>query len=250
MHKMIQAIANLPEASSYEALRPPAFKTPSIKAPDCFDRTQPFKVRSFIQFCNIIFHNNQENFSEDKKKSSLGTSFLIGRAEKWNEPSLSNMTNQDPNYLLNSWALFESQLSTLFWDPNEVGKSEVELDGLRMKEGGHVSLYIDDFRCLVSQIGDCGERALIHHFRKGLASRIPDQLASHCSTIDSLQELMDFTMELEPHTMSGKRRSLNPQSQFLPILKILQVQITRRRRILIFRKGKSPILPCIIRNSI
>ncbi|MBW0556624.1 hypothetical protein O181_096339 [Austropuccinia psidii MF-1] len=66
-----------------------------------------------------------------------------------------------------------------------------------MKEGGHVSLYIADFKSLVSRIGDWGERALIHHFRKGLSSRIVDQLASHPSNIDSLQDLMDITLELD-----------------------------------------------------
>ncbi|MBW0582157.1 hypothetical protein O181_121872 [Austropuccinia psidii MF-1] len=64
-----------------------------------------------------------------------------------------------------------------------------------MKEGGHVSLYIADFRSLVSRIGDWGERALTHHFRNGLPSRILDQLASHPSRIDSLQDLMDVTLE-------------------------------------------------------
>ncbi|MBW0570429.1 hypothetical protein O181_110144 [Austropuccinia psidii MF-1] len=66
-----------------------------------------------------------------------------------------------------------------------------------MKEGGHVGLYIANFRSLVSRIGDWGERALINHFRKGLASRIMDQLASHPSNIDSLQELMDVSLELD-----------------------------------------------------
>ncbi|MBW0468949.1 hypothetical protein O181_008664 [Austropuccinia psidii MF-1] len=71
-----------------------------------------------------------------------------------------------------------------------------------MKEGGHVSLYIADFRRLLSRIGDWGERALIHHFRKELPSTILDQLASHPSRIDSLQELMDITLELDTRTPS------------------------------------------------
>ncbi|MBW0489699.1 hypothetical protein O181_029414 [Austropuccinia psidii MF-1] len=66
-----------------------------------------------------------------------------------------------------------------------------------MKEGGHVSSYIAYFRSLVSRIGDWGERALIHHFRKGLASKILDQLASHSPRIDSPQDLMDITLELD-----------------------------------------------------
>ncbi|MBW0501510.1 hypothetical protein O181_041225 [Austropuccinia psidii MF-1] len=168
-----------------------------MKAQECFDGTQPFKVRSFIQSCQLIFHNYPENFSQDRKKVLYAASFLIRRAAKWIEHYFSNLTNQDPIYLLNSWKLFESQLLTLFGDPNEVRKAEAELDSLRMKEGGHVSLYIADFRSLVSRIGDWGERALIYHFRRGLACRILDQLASHPSSIDSLQDLMDITLELD-----------------------------------------------------
>ncbi|MBW0530552.1 hypothetical protein O181_070267 [Austropuccinia psidii MF-1] len=44
MQQMTQIMANL-QADS----RPPAFKTPSMKEPDCFYGTQHFKARSFIQ---------------------------------------------------------------------------------------------------------------------------------------------------------------------------------------------------------
>ncbi|MBW0528836.1 hypothetical protein O181_068551 [Austropuccinia psidii MF-1] len=101
MQKMTQIMANLQAASYSEASRPPAFKTPSKKAQEFFDGTQPFKVRSFIKSCQLLFHNDPENFSQDWKKVLYSNSFLIGRASKWMEPYLSNITNQDPNYLLN-----------------------------------------------------------------------------------------------------------------------------------------------------
>ncbi|MBW0490199.1 hypothetical protein O181_029914 [Austropuccinia psidii MF-1] len=135
MQQMTQIMANLQAASSSEVSRQPAFKTPSMKAPERFDRTQPFKVRSLIQSCQLIFHNDLENFSQDRKKALYATSFLIGRAAKWIEPYFSNLNNQDSSYLLNSWPMFEYQLFTLFGDPNEVRKAEAELDGLRLKEG-------------------------------------------------------------------------------------------------------------------
>ncbi|MBW0521197.1 hypothetical protein O181_060912 [Austropuccinia psidii MF-1] len=80
-----------------------------------------------------------------------------------------------------------------------------------MKEGGHVSLYIANFRSLVSRIGDWGERDLIHHFRKGLPSRILEQLASHPSRIDSLQDLRDVTLELD--TTYHERQKENNHNQ-------------------------------------
>ncbi|MBW0479288.1 hypothetical protein O181_019003 [Austropuccinia psidii MF-1] len=137
MQKMTQIMANLQAASSSEASRPPAFKTPSMKEPEFFDGTQPIKVRRFIQSFKLIFHNDPANFSQYRKKVLYATPFFIGRAAKWIEPYLPNLRNQVPNYLLNSWKLFESQLFSLFGDPNEVTKAEAELYSLRMKEGGH-----------------------------------------------------------------------------------------------------------------
>ncbi|MBW0478590.1 hypothetical protein O181_018305 [Austropuccinia psidii MF-1] len=80
MHQMTQIMTNLQEASSSEAERQSAFKNPSMKAPECFGGTQPFQVRGFIQSCQLIFHNDPANFSQDRKKVLYSTSFLIGRA--------------------------------------------------------------------------------------------------------------------------------------------------------------------------
>ncbi|MBW0491603.1 hypothetical protein O181_031318 [Austropuccinia psidii MF-1] len=77
MKQRTQIMANLQAASTPEASIPPAFKTPSMKAPECFDVTQPFKARSFIQYCESIFHNDPKNFSQDRKKILYSTSFLI-----------------------------------------------------------------------------------------------------------------------------------------------------------------------------
>ncbi|MBW0536706.1 hypothetical protein O181_076421 [Austropuccinia psidii MF-1] len=171
MQTMTQIMVNLQEALSSKESRPSAFKTPSMKAPECFDGTQPFKLRSFIR------------------------SF------------------QSPNYLLNSWQLFQSQLFTLFGDPNEVRKAEAELDAFRITEGVNVSLYIADFRSLVSRIGDWGERTLIHHFRKGVPFRILDQLASHPSRIDSLQDLMDITLKPDTRYHGRQKEKSNHQEK-------------------------------------
>ncbi|MBW0568054.1 hypothetical protein O181_107769 [Austropuccinia psidii MF-1] len=103
MQKMTQIMANLQAVSSSEESRPPAFKTPSMKAPECFDGTQPFKVRGLIQSCQLIFQNYLANVSQDRKKVLYATSFLIGRVAKCIKPYLSNLTNNYSNYLLNSW---------------------------------------------------------------------------------------------------------------------------------------------------
>ncbi|MBW0580536.1 hypothetical protein O181_120251 [Austropuccinia psidii MF-1] len=78
MQQKTQIMANLQAASSSESSRPQAFKIPSMKAPECFDGTQLFKIRSFIQYCQLILHDDLANFSQDRKKVLYATSFLIG----------------------------------------------------------------------------------------------------------------------------------------------------------------------------
>ncbi|MBW0556399.1 hypothetical protein O181_096114 [Austropuccinia psidii MF-1] len=68
MQQMTQIMANIQAASVSESSRPAAFKTPSMKAPECFDGTQPFRVRSFIQSYYLIFHIDPKNFSQYGKK--------------------------------------------------------------------------------------------------------------------------------------------------------------------------------------
>ncbi|MBW0461848.1 hypothetical protein O181_001563 [Austropuccinia psidii MF-1] len=88
MQQMTQIMANIQAASSSEASRPPSSKNLSIKAPSCFYGTQTSKFRSFIQSYQLIFHNDQANFPEYRKKVLYYTSSLTGRDSKWIEPYL------------------------------------------------------------------------------------------------------------------------------------------------------------------
>ncbi|MBW0586538.1 hypothetical protein O181_126253, partial [Austropuccinia psidii MF-1] len=120
MEQMTQFMGQLTQAAApRDTSKAPAFKTPSMKAPDSFDHTKAYELRGFIQSCQLVFHNDPANFFSDRKKVLYSTSFLTGRAGKWIEPYLSNISNEDPSYLLNNWKLFETQLFTLFGDPNE-----------------------------------------------------------------------------------------------------------------------------------
>ncbi|MBW0559384.1 hypothetical protein O181_099099 [Austropuccinia psidii MF-1] len=140
-----------------------------MKAPDPFDGTQAHKLRGFIQYCQLILHNDPANFFSDRKEFLYSTSFLTVRAGKWIEPYLSNISNEDPSYLLKTLQLFKVQLFTLFGDPNDVRKAEQEVENLRMKESGNKRTGIKTF-------GPVG---------------------FHPSNFDTLKELMDITLELD-----------------------------------------------------
>ncbi|MBW0539301.1 hypothetical protein O181_079016 [Austropuccinia psidii MF-1] len=125
MEQMTEFMGHLTQAvAPRDNPRALEFKTPSMKTPASLDGTQAHKLRVFIQSCQFIFHNDPENFFSYRKKALYSTLFLTGRAGKWISPYFSNISNEDPSYLLNSWKLFVTQLFTLFADPNEVRKAE------------------------------------------------------------------------------------------------------------------------------
>ncbi|MBW0544538.1 hypothetical protein O181_084253 [Austropuccinia psidii MF-1] len=103
MEQMATIMGHLSQAAApMDNSKAPAFKTASMKAPDPFDGTQAHILRGLIQSFQLIFHNDPANFFSDRKKVLYSTSFLTGRAGKWIEPYLSNISNEDPSYLLNN----------------------------------------------------------------------------------------------------------------------------------------------------
>ncbi|MBW0488758.1 hypothetical protein O181_028473 [Austropuccinia psidii MF-1] len=66
MEQMTQFMGQLTQVVFLrETLRAPAFKTPSMEAPDSFDCTKAYKLRGFFPYCQSIFHNDPESFSSD-----------------------------------------------------------------------------------------------------------------------------------------------------------------------------------------
>ncbi|MBW0530894.1 hypothetical protein O181_070609 [Austropuccinia psidii MF-1] len=86
-----------------------------------------------------------------------------------------------------------------------------------MKESGHVSLYIADFRSLMSGIGDWGERAYIHVYRRGLALRLLDQFAFYPGSFDTLQELMEINLELDTRYHERQKEKGSHQEKKPPV---------------------------------
>ncbi|MBW0527979.1 hypothetical protein O181_067694 [Austropuccinia psidii MF-1] len=81
MDQMTQFMGQLTQAvTPRDNSKAPAFKTPSMKAPNSFDGTQAHKLRGFLQSCQLIFHNKPADFFSDRKKVLYSTSFLTGRA--------------------------------------------------------------------------------------------------------------------------------------------------------------------------
>ncbi|MBW0573623.1 hypothetical protein O181_113338 [Austropuccinia psidii MF-1] len=69
----------------------------------------------------------------------------------------------------------------------------------------------------MSIIGDWGERAYIYVYRRGLASRPLDQLASCPGNFDTLQDLMDITLELDTRYHERQKEKGSHQEKKPPV---------------------------------
>ncbi|MBW0479753.1 hypothetical protein O181_019468 [Austropuccinia psidii MF-1] len=69
----------------------------------------------------------------------------------------------------------------------------------------------------MSRIGDWGEKAYINLYRRGLASILLDQLASHPGTFDTFQELINITLELETRYHERKKEKGGNQKKKPPV---------------------------------
>ncbi|KAI9605414.1 hypothetical protein KEM48_002199 [Puccinia striiformis f. sp. tritici PST-130] len=155
------------------------------------------ELRNYLQQCKLIFRNDIDSFSSDFKKTLYAAAFLTGKAFEWVQPYLEVIDDPPPNYMMNSWLMFESQLVTLYGDPNELRATEYKLDTLTMKDGDQASNYISSFRALQSCLPGWGDRPLMFHFRKGLPTRVLDLLAQNTEVFDTLSELIEATLKID-----------------------------------------------------
>ncbi|MBW0465568.1 hypothetical protein O181_005283 [Austropuccinia psidii MF-1] len=86
-----------------------------------------------------------------------------------------------------------------------------------MKASDHVSLYIADFVMLMSRIGYWEERAYIHVYERELTSILLNQLASQPGSFDTLQELMDITLELDTRYHERQKKKGSHQEKNPPV---------------------------------
>ncbi|MBW0532867.1 hypothetical protein O181_072582 [Austropuccinia psidii MF-1] len=81
--KMREQMTQLMGQLTQEVAQRDTSRAPSMKAPNSFDGTKAYKLRGFIQSCQLVVHNDPANFFSNRKKVLCSTSFLTCRAGKW-----------------------------------------------------------------------------------------------------------------------------------------------------------------------
>jgi Retrotransposon gag protein len=138
-----------------------------------FTGKDPKKLKAFIFQCQLYFQNS--DFDSDSRKVTFALSYLWDVVQEWFEPSVSELTNEPPEWFDN-WEAFLDKHHTNFGPYHETGDAEHELTNLHMRDNQCVSDYLVYF----SRLALCcswGEPALRYRFYEGLPPQIKDELS-------------------------------------------------------------------------
>jgi hypothetical protein len=166
------------------------------KDPRPYDGLDNRFAREFLTSCRIVFLAHPDQFAGDTAKVLYAGSFLTGTARTWFEPIVEDSDEESRN-LRNNWNYFQEQFENLFSDPAEKDTAEQQLLELEMKNDHRISEYMTKFRRLVAKIGWSQDSVLKAHFRRGLAPRIKDKMASKGRQPETYQEMVTTALTLD-----------------------------------------------------
>lgn len=174
---------------------------PDTKAPEPFSGDKAHELRHFVQSCKVNFLCYPHHFTSERRKVLYAASFLTGIASDWFDPYLDD--SGPSNVLLDSWTNFEDALRTMFGDSNIQATAEYRLDALKMNDRDKISTYITQFRTSAKETG-WSDSALRFAFKKGLASRILDELA-HMDIDSTLESLIVASKKVDDRHWERER---------------------------------------------
>ena len=88
-----------------------------------------------------------------------------------------------------------------------------------MKDNETVASYIATFRTYQYRVKDFGERALVHFFKKGLASRIKDEFVHYLGSLDTLDEIIDLSLRIDKRWQEHRRERKSTTQSHHPSVK-------------------------------
>lgn len=169
----------------------------AVRHPDKFSGLDRAKLRPFLSQCRMVFMANPLAYDSERAKVMYTASYLDAVALSWFETYIF-MNESDPDYphFMDNYSLFEKELVTLFGDPDAAATAEHKLHQLKMKENHQVARYITDFRRYQAMV-NWDDRALQYCFRRGLPSRILDELARREEKPATLLELEQAALKID-----------------------------------------------------
>jgi hypothetical protein len=140
-----------------DSVRRPKEDRSKVREPDCFDGSDPRKLRTFLVQCRLNFEDRPSAFRTHRAKVTYALSYLKGTALDWFEPELSDEF-QEPDWL-DDYLDFTHILRENFGPYDPEGDAEADLENLTMKDNQRITKYVVDFNRYAAQVG-WGDSAL------------------------------------------------------------------------------------------
>ena len=151
----------------------PASKGTDVRHPNKFDGVDRSKLRTYFAQCLLVFRANPSKFDTDTKKVTYACSYLDGLAFDWYENIVDSAV--EPSWF-NNWTEFRTTLDYHFGEINPSHAAERKIRTLTMKGNESIITYVTKFRTYSGRL-NWNDAAITAEFRRGLSTRIKDDLA-------------------------------------------------------------------------
>jgi hypothetical protein len=133
---------------------------------------------------------------EERKKTIFASTYLRGRAQHWMKPMLQKFLNdqEDTDGIMMSFVKFKKEVRRIFGISNE-DKVAVRLIQ-HIRQHTSASDYAAKFQ-EYAQVTDWDDSALMTMYRRGLKENVKDELMRTGEKIESLDELIRATIEID-----------------------------------------------------
>ena len=166
----------------------------TAQKPDTFDGSDPTKLPNFLTQCMLYFNSVPHLYQTLESQINFVVSYLQGMALDYFQPDILANANTAWRW---DWEYFKDTLETNFGTIDPTGDAEDQIGLLKMKDNQKIVKYNVKFQQRASKLEDWGDKALRHHYYKGLPARIKDALALRGEIPSSLVLLRDEAIVLD-----------------------------------------------------
>lgn len=165
----------------------------SVRPPDKFSGRERSRFRTFIAQNRLVFRANPQRFASDTNKVTYACSYLEGIAFSWYENFVTKA--QEPDWF-HDFTKFEHALEAQFGQINSSAIAERKVQRTTMKSGDKITEYLTKFNTLRIDL-DWNDAALSFAYKRGLPSRIKDEISRNDKAPNNLQELVDLSLRID-----------------------------------------------------
>lgn len=154
--------------------------------PEAFKGEIGASAKTFLQAARMYMALRPQDFPDDTTRIAWVLMLMQDRAAQWAQPITAEILAGAGTARSNTWATFETEFRTAFYDPDEIRTASHRL--IRLRQTRDTVAYTSEFRELVAVLGWTEEAQLMNRYYEGLKGHVKDMLlgVAKPATLDAL----------------------------------------------------------------